>query len=329
MAKKYQLHDFDFNKITITTPQQNKSRDGKATQGKTAYIRSKQFPDMTRGLIFTVYGVHIAHPLRPFFNDQKPDEPPKFSLSLSFGRDDSGKPMHNIELYKALMDFEKRIIEILAQNSEDWEGEKLSTSEIKGKFTSFINKKNKNKITNEKYADTFRVRVLTNIENPTQFIPRFYDGAKKNELIAITTENCSTEIPRGTVGNIDIRISKVWISGTGMGVIFDLVQGSFNRPERLEDLEPPPPCTDEDAGRDRGTEEDDTEIRLTDEPKSTVKPGKRPQVDDEDIDDDEELRRRGDNEELRRPTREGDPEEISTKASKPTKKASTTKRTTK
>jgi len=307
MAKKLQLHEFDLSKISVTSPQANKGKDGKITQGKTAYIRSKQFPDMTRGLVFSIRGVHVAHPLRAFRDDTNPNAPPKYSLTLSFGRDETGKPTYNIELYNALIALERRIIEILSQNSEEWMDEKLSTAEIKGKFNSFINKKNKNKTTGEKYPDTFRVRVLTKFGDTTHFEPRFFDGAKNNTQISIDTINSEKEIPRNTVGNIDVRISKLWISGSGMGVTFDLAQGSFNRPERMEDLEPPPPCTDEDAGRDR-EEDEESEIRMTDDTKTTIKPGKRPQVDDEDIEDFEDL------------------DDKPTKKTTTTKKATTTKK---
>jgi hypothetical protein len=243
--------ELDVKKLKLTVPQQNKDNKGTLTNGKKSFISTDQFPG-TPSIMFDIRNAVVTYPFKPF---KKPEDqtPPnvndEYKLTITFTKDENGNIVNNKELYNKLKEIEDYLAEYISKRSEDWFLEERSKEMVKANISSSINK-SVNKLTKERYPDTFRVRVLVN-KQTGDFVPKFYDGVNGNKLIAINVSNTAREIPRGTRCNLNVKLSKLWIVDKKIGLTFDLVSGSFNRPDNDVDVPLPPPCTDSDVGRSR------------------------------------------------------------------------------
>ena len=241
---------FDTSKLTFSDPQYNKDpKTGKqiTNRGQVIYL---SYPN-TKQIKFDIKNARIAHPVKPYreAGDTTPfNSNDKFTVQFDFGRDEQGNPTNNVEFYNLLSKIQDRLITYASEHSENWFDEERDENSIKALMNSIITRgkkvdKDAKGKDAERYPDSFKARLLVN-RSTNEFIPKFYDGARNNTPIKINIENSARELPRGTMCNARVKLTKVYLVNGKLGFTIDLESASINRPEDEENDEPPPALTD-------------------------------------------------------------------------------------
>ena len=236
--------DFDSKKLRLST---NKKQEG------TIYI---SFDDGSNA-IFYVPKCRLAHGISTFDSKEKksiPPTSPKDNCSFSIEIDE------NMDYFpKAWNNIENELKALIAKDSKALLGRTYDMDEINQMWASKVKKggfKDKEK-EDERYNSSFAVKQMFNWDTGVSKTT-YLDGQNNNEPLNITYLNASTEIPRGSICMMYLRLYKITFALGKLHVSFYPTQVSVNRPTSKDNFAPLPIASDDAIGRVRDEADEDT-----------------------------------------------------------------------
>ncbi len=223
--------------------------------------------------MFYVPKCRLAHGVSSFA--QKSGETATAKGSYSFSIDINDDLSYFPDTWKAI---EEEIKTLIVKDSKALLGKSYDADDIKGMWTPKIKRGGiKDEKTNERYNSAFAIKQQFDWEtgvSKTQYL----DGQNKNSPLSITYLNASTEIPRGSICMMYLRLYKISFVNGKFHVALYPTQVSINRPTARQMFAPLPIASDETMGITR--DDDDESIDTGKEPAEDFK------VNDDDVEND-------------------------------------------
>lgn len=263
--------EFDPKKLRLSS---NKKQEG------TIYIG---LDDGTKDVIFYIPKCRLAHGVSCYA--QNKGAPPSAKDSYSFSIDIN----EDLDYFpKAWENIEKELKILIAKDSKALLGKTYDMDDINGMWAPKIKKGAiKDEETKERYNPAFSVKQQFDWDtgvSKTQYL----DGQNKNAPIQITYLNAQTEIPRGSICMMYLRLYKISLVQGKLHVALYPTQVSINRPNARSAFAPLPIASDENVGRVRDEANSNDDDHNTSSPSN----GKEPAFDvnnDEIESDDEDI----------------------------------------
>lgn len=232
--------DFDPKKLRLSS---NKKQEG------TIYI---SFDDGSQA-VFYVPKCRLAHGVSCYA--QNKGAPPSAKDSYSFSIDIN----EDLDYFpKVWENIEKELKTLIVKDSKALLGKTYDMDDINGMWAPKIKKGAiKDEETKERYNPAFTVKQQFDWDtgvSKTQYL----DGQNKNAPINITYLNASTEIPRGSICMMYLRLYKISLVQGKLHVALYPTQVSINRPNARSVFAPLPIASDDAIGRVRDEVDEDT-----------------------------------------------------------------------
>lgn len=233
--------DFDPKKLRLSS---NKKQEG------TIYIG---LDDGTKDVIFYIPKCRLAHGVSCYA--QNKGAPPSAKDSYSFSIDIN----EDLDYFpKAWENIEKELKTLIVKDSKALLGKTYDMDDINGMWAPKIKKGAiKDEETKERYNPAFTVKQQFDWDTGVSKT-LYLDGQNENAPINITYLNASTEIPRGSICMMYLRLYKISLVQGKLHIALYPTQVSINRPNARSAFAPLPIASDDAIGRVRDEADEDT-----------------------------------------------------------------------
>lgn len=247
MAAQNQVKIPNYNEVKVELVDVSRPKDNQGGKGQTSYLKSKQFAEFNDTIYFTLNDQTVAYSLDQYTDPKTGTRDGKYTLNIRLDEDENGEYV-NKDVVEFVQKLENQVKSIVANRAREW---RLS-NDFANKMTSLV-KSHYNKKSGQKYPDTLSVRVNYDVEKH-QFRSKFYSTDNgRQTLLELTEASAPNEIMYGTKCNLILKVRKLWISGNGWGITFELESGSFSKPTRKFEL-PLPQAVEVEVLEDEETE---------------------------------------------------------------------------
>lgn len=230
MAAQTQVKIPNYNEVKVELIDISRPKDNQGGKGQTSYLRSKQFVDFNDTIYFTLNDQTVAYSLDQYTDPKTGIRDGKYTLNIRLDEDENGEYV-NKDVVDFVQRLENQVKTIVANRAREWR----LPNDFANKMTSLV-KSHYNKKSGQKYPDTLSVRVNYDPEK-RQFRSKFYNTYEgKQTLLELTESTAPNEIMYGTKCNLILKVRKLWISGNGWGITFELESGSFSKSIRKFEL---------------------------------------------------------------------------------------------
>jgi len=201
--------------------------------------------DDKKPVMFYIPKCRLAHGISAFCETtgSVPTQKDSFSFKIELNED--------LEYFaKSWLVIENELKELIAKDSKTLLGKKYDIDDINKMFETKIKKGGiKDEATNERYNSTFSVKQTFNHDTGVS-LADYLDGQNKNAKLDITYLNAKTEIPRGTICLMYLKLYKITFSSNKLNIMIFPTQVSVNRPSKINAFAPLPIASDDLVGRD-------------------------------------------------------------------------------
>jgi hypothetical protein len=246
------FENFDVSRLRLNAPKNSKN-----SKNDTAYI---SFEDGSPA-IFYVPNCRLAHGVSTYDTKTgKSVAPSKAEDNCSMAIDVN----ENLKYFPAKWaEIENQLKYLIEKDSKNLFGKIIS----KDKINEIMKKKlkegeTKNEETGEKYNPSISIKQSFNYETGKS-ITEYLDGQNNNKSLEITYLNASTEIPRGTICNMYLKLFKITLAQGNLYITLYPTQASINRPTNQSNFMPIPIASDVAIGRVRESDNMDIDAGST------------------------------------------------------------------